>query len=222
MSKPHISDQCYRYILLGCGLLLVAMELYKQIFLFNIISHGHYNWWYFPFQLCSIPMYLCIIIPFVHSKKYTLILCTFLQNFSILGGVMALLFHSGLIYSYLRLTIHGFVWHILLILIGLLTCITQHSDSSIKGYLCTLYPYAFSCIIATVINIISPKAGGADMFYISPYHPSTQFGFHYIAVTYGTLAGILIYIIATCIGSLFVHLLCSLIATHILKSTSDF
>lgn len=215
MSKPHISEKCYRYIILACGIFLATMELYKQIFLFEIVNHGYYDWWYFPFQLCSVPMYLCLIIPFVRSKKYTLILCTFLQDFAILGGIMALLFHSGLIYPYLSLTFHGFFWHILLILIGLLTCVTHHFDSSLKGYLRTLHIYAFCCILATIINIISPKNGGADMFYISPYHPSTQFVFHYIAVTYGTLSGIVIYMIATCIGGLLIHLLCSHIAKRI-------
>lgn len=41
----------FRRILFSCGVLLALMELYKQAFLYVIEFHGHFDWWYFPFQL---------------------------------------------------------------------------------------------------------------------------------------------------------------------------
>ena len=52
-------------VLFSCGLLLAFFELYKQGFLYFVVNGRCYNWWYFPFQLCSIPMYLCLAYPFV-------------------------------------------------------------------------------------------------------------------------------------------------------------
>ena len=90
-------------VLFSCGLLLAFFELYKQGFLYFVVNGRCYNWWYFPFQLCSIPMYLCLAYPFVarphtSSGKHGVfntrgsgaaapILATFLQDFGLLGGL---------------------------------------------------------------------------------------------------------------------------------------
>lgn len=46
-------------------------------------------------------------------------ICTYLQDFSLLGGIMALAEPSGLMQPYVTLTVHGLTWHLILILIGL-------------------------------------------------------------------------------------------------------
>ena len=101
-------------VLFSCGLLLAFFELYKQGFLYFVVNGRCYNWWYFPFQLCSIPMYLCLPYPFLarphtSSGKHGVfntrgsgaaapILATFLQDFGLLGGFMALAFAEGFLY----------------------------------------------------------------------------------------------------------------------------
>ena len=47
-----------------CGMIMFLSELWKQYCITFIINEHRYNWWYFPFQLCSIPMYLCLMLPF--------------------------------------------------------------------------------------------------------------------------------------------------------------
>lgn len=56
MSSPT----CCRRILLGVGLFLMFCEGYKLLFYYYVIGHGSFQWWVFPFLLCSIPMYLCV------------------------------------------------------------------------------------------------------------------------------------------------------------------
>lgn len=51
-------------IFFSMGLLLFASELWKQCTLTFILNDGIYDFWYFPFQLCSIPMYLLLVFPF--------------------------------------------------------------------------------------------------------------------------------------------------------------
>ena len=80
------------------------MELYKQAFLYVIEFHGHFDWWYFPFQLCSIPMYICLAAPFLHSEKTLRRAATFLQDFGLLGGIMALAVPPGLMHPYWTMT----------------------------------------------------------------------------------------------------------------------
>ena len=39
-------------LLFLCSLILALTETYKQLFIYYIENNGHYDWWYFPFQLC--------------------------------------------------------------------------------------------------------------------------------------------------------------------------
>ena len=114
-----LCKKCYKipYVpFYGCGLVLALGELYKQLFLYQIVNQGRYDWWYFPMQLCSTPMYLCIILIFMHkSSPITRTICTYLQDFSLLGGIMALAEPSGLMQPYVTLTVHGLTWHLILI-----------------------------------------------------------------------------------------------------------
>ena len=76
-----------RGVLFICGLILAVSELYKQSFLYFIVSQGQYNWWYFPFQLCSVPMYLCLILPLFRHPSHRSTekrMCTFMQDFALL------------------------------------------------------------------------------------------------------------------------------------------
>ena len=132
-------------VLFICGLVLAVSELYKQGFLYFVAGQGRYNWWYFPFQLCSVPMYLCLILPlFKHTPhcRTEKCICTFMQDFALLGGVMALAEPSGLMHPYLLLTLHGFLWHFMLIFIGLYCAMTGLGGRSPRR-LCIHAPSVF-------------------------------------------------------------------------------
>ena len=158
-------------VLFICGLVLAVSELYKQGFLYFVAGQGRYNWWYFPFQLCSVPMYLCLILPlFKHTPhcRTEKCICTFMQDFALLGGVMALAEPSGLMHPYLLLTLHGFLWHFMLIFIGLYCAMTGLGGRT-PGDFVSMLPLFWACVcIATFINVASHPYGNADMFYISP------------------------------------------------------
>ena len=192
-------------VLFVCGILLAAGELYKQLFLYYVIF-GTYNWWYFPFQLCSIPMYLCLLLPLLRGNERVFrVVCTFLQDFGLLGGIMALAEPSGLMHPYWTLTLHGLLWHILLVFIGLLLAFSRIPDRTAAGFLRTLPMLAVFCVIATVINVAT--GGAADLFYISPYYPVTQVVFYQISLRLGTGAGICVYVLCLCAGGFLCHLL---------------
>ena len=85
-----------------------------------IIGDGQYQWWIFPFQLCSVPMYLCLIIPFIKEGKIKKSFYLFLSTYNLLGGFVAMFEPSGLSHSYWTLTLHAYIWHLLLVFIGFL------------------------------------------------------------------------------------------------------
>ena len=216
-SRKLRARRCDRLLLL-CGILLAVSEIYKQLFLYYVVNGEVYDWWYFPFQLCSIPMYLCLILPLVRSERLRAIFLTFLQDFCLLGGVMALAEPSGLLHGYWFLTLHGLLWHVLLIFIGLLIGFSCQSDMTALGYIRTLPLLLICCGIASIINVTAKPAGQADMFYISPYYPNNQIVFYDISLKLGITAGNVIYIAAVCLGGGVFHTVFGRVLGHRGKS----
>ena len=203
-----------RRLIFGAGLLLTAMELAKQTYLYAVVFGGHYNVWYFPFQLCSIPMYLCLLLPWIRSERLRKIFLAFLMDYGLLGGIFAFFDTSGMHYSYLPLTIHSFAWHILLIVLGIAAGLSQYADYSYHGYLGSACCYLFCCLLATLLNVSFHTLGTINMFYISPFLPMTQRFFKDIAKNLGNPAGILLYILASMLGAGIFHLIWHQVSSH--------
>lgn len=197
------------WVLWICGIILALSEIYKQLFLYQIVNQNHYDWWYFPFQLCSTPMYLCLAFPLAPSGKFRKAAAAYLESFGFLGGIMALAEPSGLMHPYWVLTIHGFLWHILLVFIALFCAGLDWGGQYAQDYTEALPMFFVFCLIATFINILT--RGKSDMFYISPYYPITQAVFHQISLVCGTLPGIIIYLLSVCVGAFFCHRLANII-----------
>lgn len=197
-------------ILSGCGIFLAVTEAYKQLFLYFSINNRSYDWWFFPFQLCSLPMYFCLLLPVLPDCRLKTSLCTFMQDYGLLGGIAALIVPEGFCHIHWTLTIHGYLWHILLILISLFICLTGHSDLSLRGFTDTIPVFAVCCCIACAVNLLAPGRGRADMFYISPYYPNTQIVFHDLALCLGIHPANLLYLLSIVAGGAVLHRLLAL------------
>lgn len=197
-----------RRLLFHCGLLLFFLEAFKQGFLFFIENKLRFSWWYFPFQLCSVPMYLCLLLPFVRTERTFGVLCSFLQDFSLLGGIMALAVPPGLMHPYVVMTLHGFVWHFILLFIGIYCAALPPACTSLRllwrEYARTLPILFFCSALALLINIFAGPE--ADMFYISPYFPSSQPIFHNLSLALGIIPGIFLYVLAMAAAGFLVHI----------------
>ena len=137
------------------------------------------------FQLCSLPMYLCLFLPFLTARKRAL-LFTFMYQYNLLGALLVFAEPSGLMHPYWTLTLHGFFWHGILVFIGFFILFSGRASSGNDVFLKTTALFLSCCAIAAGINVLSrqvalPPWQDADMFYISPFYPNTQIVFHQIA-----------------------------------------
>jgi len=205
MKKYRIIKK-YR-IYLYCGSAMLISEIWKQWCLTWMIGDGRYNWWHFPFQLCSIPMYVCLLIPFVKSEKVRGNLFHFLMDFGLLAGIFTFFDTTGLHYPYFPLTIHSYVWHIVLIILGLYTGFRGKEEKTNSPFTGSAFIYLSCCLFATIFNLVLYKNGPINMFYISPHYLMTQKVFCYITEYFGNTAGILSYIASTVLGAWIIHCL---------------
>ena len=218
-ARRAISEKHVRKILIVTGWVLVVLELYKQLFLYYIVNGGAFDWWFFPFQLCSMPMYLCILLPvFRYRSRVTLM--TFMGGYTFISAVATLIYPEDILRPYISLTVHGFIWHGLLLFISLLIFLTGCTDAGSRGLRSAAVLFAILCVIAININIVAEpvmpaiRAAHPDiahewaaMFYLNPFHISPQPVISSIQKTAGIPAGLALYIITIAVVSSMVNAL---------------
>ena len=121
---------------IGWGMAL--SEAAKQLFYYHVVNGRCFDWWLFPFQLCSVPMYLCILLPLLSTESENLppcgrggrfpavlrrkaqtSVCTFLATYSLFGAAMALIWPEDMLRPWPLMTLHGFLWHLVLVFLSL-------------------------------------------------------------------------------------------------------
>lgn len=190
------------------GILMLLSELWKQYTLSSIpeLKPG-LRLWYLPLQLCSVPMYVCLLLPAglkleKHGKGVLAeAFLSFLATFGLLSGIFVFFDTSGFYDAgYLPLTVHSYAWHILQILLGLaaFVLLVRRSRGSFAGAAVIFF---LTAGIAEVFNLLLSPYGTVNFFYINPLYPMNQKYFREIAQFIGNRAGICLYLAAICLGA---------------------
>ncbi len=156
-------------ILFFTGVFLLTLEIYKQFYFTHIIGGGHYIWAVFPFQPCSIPMYLCIIMPFIKNKIIKKAFYNYIFIFGTLGGIIVFIFPHNVLTTHLSINFHTLFWHFTLIFLGVFLYKTDMVDLR-SGYGQPTLLYLCFAVIALFINILVYKFLNQfiSMFFIGP------------------------------------------------------
>ena len=229
-------------------------EIWKQLLL-TWVNGGVYRWWYFPFQLCSMPLYLLPLRQLLalclrqslalRLRRVPLlswlssVLTDFLADFGLLAGLFAFADQTGMRYPLPALTLHSYLWHFAMIFLGLFLILSgRHSRSSSaarqgsayapgqplsrsrraahgnggekvrksSGFLPAAILFLILAGIAELLNFLLRGKGSIDMFYISPWEPSTQVVLRDIAARLGRGPEILLYLGLILLGAGLIHL----------------
>lgn len=167
-----LSKNAERRFFFGIGIALILSEIFKQLAYTAI--EGAYRFDLIPFQLCSIPMYLCVIIALIPDGKISGAMRTFIATFGLMGGLASYISPGTMCRDWLELTLHSFLWHLCLIFLGFYVFFSRNTEFKKRDFLRTEILYLSLCCIAFAINIICINTSGVDvnMFYIGP-KPST-------------------------------------------------
>lgn len=198
-----------KIILWSVGGFLLISEIYKQLFYTFYLGGGEYQWWIFPFQLCSVPMYLCLVVPFIKSEKIKQYFYTFLATYNLLGGFVAMIEQSGLSHEYVTLTLHAYIWHLSLVFVGFYLIASGRAARNLKDYIPTICVFAGLCTIAQGINVafyvaqqnkLIGEGHDLKMFYISPFFRTPLAVFKEIEAATNWLVNALVYCFAQTLG----------------------
>lgn len=207
------SDAVLRGFFGALAVFLPASEIGKQLLLY--VTNGYqYQWWYFPFQLCSMPLYL-LPIWYLHRKddsRLSRTLAVFLTDFSILGGIAVFADQSGMQYALPVLTVHSYLWHFLMILLGLTLFLSGKSETCPKAFLSPGILFLFLAFLATLWNVLFHTQGSINMFYVSPYENMNQIVFRSLTPFIGQTPAKLLYLLSILAGAFLVHMLLYIIS----------
>ena len=177
IKKHHDDEKVGKKILFILAIISLLFELYKQvIFSFNYdINYvwWKYQWYAFPFQFCSTPMYIGFIFYFVKNKKIKNSLLLFLATYGLLGGIITYVYPESCFTNTIGINIQTMVHHGSMILMGItaINCFKLKFD--LKQFISAFKVFMVLVSIALFINIITYYLkidNGLEMFFISPFH----------------------------------------------------
>lgn len=162
-------------VLFGSAVFLLVIEIYKQLFYWFVVTPGEYSWWILPFQICSTPMYFLLILPFVKRESVREAILHYSFAFGLFGGLATYLVPSGMMHAYWTLTLHSFVWHWVLMFIGV--HILKNRSRGFGSFEPVRRMFLSLAAIALMINIVVKQTTGAyiNMFFVGPERSSVIF-----------------------------------------------
>lgn len=197
-------------LLFVMGLCMLLAEAWKQWFVVRYVYRGTRSMWFFPWQLCSQAMYCSALAPLLRGKAQSAAL-VFLCTFSMIGAVFALLIPEDMMRPQILLFCHSFLYHAVMLLEGLAAFrILRHREK--VPFLPALVLYLGMAVVAEIVNVAShlwirDVRYEANMFYITPFYPSTQPVFDAIAAHAGVAVEIVVYLGLIALGAFGLYLL---------------
>ena len=191
------SEKTLLRLLFVFGIAMLAAEVWKQWFVIRFVYGGTRSMWFFPWQLCSMAMYCSALAPFLKGRAQDAVL-VFLCSFSVVGAVFALAFPHDMMRPQILLFAHSFLYHTVMLFEGLLALFLLLRRKKAPFYP-ALILFLGMAAVAELINaashmIIRDIHQEANMFYITPFYPSTQPVFRAIAERAGVWVEILVYL----------------------------
>ncbi len=212
LMRKH-RDRAFRIVLFSLGTALLLSEVYKQLYYLWAVGGEGYDWYIFPFQLCSIPMYLAIVIGCMKKNRVRDALCEYMVSIGFLGGIMAYVEPSGILNGCYFTLIHSCIWHALLIFMALYILFTDNACRRLGHYKCALIVLCGVVLSATALNVIFRSKPDFNMCYISPFYNTPLAVFStFDQILQGALGqypgrilSILIYLLGLCLGGAMVY-----------------
>ncbi len=211
-------EKIIRRIVLICWIVLVVLELYKQI-AFAIGSpdggataNWDYDWGSFPYQLCSTPLYIFPFIVWLKEGKVREAMITYIMTFSLFGGLAVYVFPNDVFIESVIINFQTMIHHGIQVVMGIFFIVRNRHSLDFKRFIKAIPVFAVMVSIAFVLNLtVCPilEANGIgdrfNMFYVGPRHACTLplLSLIYPNVPYIVFA--LMYVLGFCLVSAIVY-----------------
>ena len=159
------------------SLVVIFLEVYKQInYTFSVGSGGitaDFQWYAFPWQFCSMPMYVALIAPLIRNEKLYSAFLAFLSTFGMIAGVLVMAVPTDVFIGTIGVNFQTMIHHGGQIVIGLFLIIRAGSLKKFTACLGGILVFIAAVTTAMILNLtmihVIPEGSAFNMFYISPH-----------------------------------------------------
>lgn len=168
-----------RKVVLAVAITVIILEIYKQINYSFSYENGisfDYQWYIFPWQFCSTPMYVGLLAGLIKKGKLHDAFCAYLATYAMFAGLCVMIYPNDIYTSTVGINIQTSVCHGTMISIAVYLLYSGHVKLQHKTILKAMSVFACAMGIAMILNEIAYKSGLQEtfnMFYISPYYNGT-------------------------------------------------
>lgn len=166
------NDRQDKNILLVCSIIMLSFEVYKQLVFTAEKDVWDYQWYVFPFQFCSVPMYVAFITAFLKPGKLKNAMYNFLGTFGMFAGLAAMIYPDSVFIPTLGISIQTMVHHGLIVIIGFYVLVSGRAKLESKSLLGASGLFLIMFSMAISMNLLFKNVDGTfNMFFVGPYYP---------------------------------------------------
>ncbi|MBR2974270.1 MAG: YwaF family protein [Clostridia bacterium] len=170
------SDKTMRKISLIAWIFLVLLEIGNQL-VFTADAGWSYRWNYFPFQLCSTPLYVLPFIAFMKNSKLRDAMMAFMSTFAFFGGLVVFIYPNDVFCNLVFVNHKTMLHHGLQLLMGVFYFVYNRKKVDLKYFVRAICVFAVLSAIAILINEIgyativkNDPDQTINMFYFSRFY----------------------------------------------------
>lgn len=166
-----------RKVLLWTAILVILLEVYKQVNYSFSYEDGiafDFQWYAFPFQFCSTPMYICLLAGLTRPGKLHDALCAYLATFAVFAGVCVMIYPGDVFIETIGINIQTMICHGSMVWIGVYLYGSGYVKAQPRTILKAIPVFAVCVGLAALFNEIAYFSGLLEretfnMFFISPH-----------------------------------------------------
>lgn len=175
LGRRHSGKQVTNVVLFT-AIFVAALEILKQInYTFGDGSaEAAYQWYAFPFQFCSTPMYIGLLAGIIRRGRVHDSLCAYLATYAVFAGLAVMIYPNDAYISTNFINFQTMICHGSMVVIGVYLLTSGHVQLKLGTVLKAVPVFAVCVALAAVMNEGAHAAGllenhNFNMFYISPY-----------------------------------------------------
>jgi len=170
-----------RFMVLAVAIVVALLEIYKQInytFGYEGGITADYQWYAFPFQFCSTPMYIGLLAGLTKKGKVHEAACAYLATYAVFAGLCVMVYPNDVFIDTIGINIQTMICHGTMICVGVCLLATGYVKLEHKTILKAIPVFAVCVALAAIMNEIAYVIGLLEtetfnMFFISPHCEGT-------------------------------------------------
>ncbi len=209
--KRH-NERILKWILGIYGLGAFILEALKQLIWSVEYNEGlgtfvwDYQWYAAPFQLCTMPIYVCLICLFLNKGKARDALLAFVAYTTILGSIASAIIPDQLFVPDILINVHAMFLHLGSLVVSIYLLMSGEVKINIKSLFIGVVVFFIVVILANTLNVVIYNSGVLNgetfnMLYISPYFESILPVFNSIYNSVPYIVFLALYVVALSLGS---------------------